>query len=549
MAERTRRTGFRLRDLDGPLRWACTAVIAAFATAPLVAGAIALGSGWQATGDVAVIGLRSRDAWTGHAPLVGQPTTGEEFTGRRSNHPGPVEYWWLGLTTRVLGPRAGIVLGIALVNGAALAGIVWLGLRRGGPELAALLAVALAALVHALGASSLHDAFNSELATYPMVLALLAAWSVAVGDLRVAPILAAAVTVAAQVHVAGAAFCAPLVAVAAWALVDAWRRHRATVGRERAALVGALAVLAVGWLPVVAQELSGGPSNVAALWSTATAPRPRIGLSFMAERLAAAVAPLPAFVRTTGRFGFVDDTSGLGVVMAFAVLGAIAAAAVWLAAAARPRRSEAARLVWLLLGATAVSLVSGAGQPPLAAFRADGTRWLWVVSLGAWVALAWAGHLLAPEPGARRRLVATVGGAAVAGAVLLGTVATARLADERDGRVMVGTDRLADATVAALPQGTYHLAFEGNQALVTVGPGLAYRLEAAGYQVRVDDNAFGRAYGAHRLARTGIDGDLRVVSGTGAAARDGERLVARAVADPTDARSPVVSVFLRAATS
>jgi hypothetical protein len=543
MAERTRRTGFRLRDLDGPLRWAAVAVIAAFAMAPLVAGAAALGSGWEATGDVAVIGLRSRDAWTGDAPLVGQPTTGEEFTGRRSNHPGPIEYWWLGLTTRVLGPRAGIVLGVALVNGAALAGIVWLGVRRGGPELGALVAVALAALVHALGAASLHDAFNSELATYPMLLALLAAWSVAVGDLRITPVLAAAVTVAAQVHVAGAAFCAPLVAVAAWSLVDAWRRHRPTIRRERVALLGAVAIVAIGWLPVIAQELSGGPSNIAALWDTATAPRPRIGLSFLAERLAAAVAPLPAFVRTGGRFGFVEDASALGVVVAFGLLGLAASAAVWLAAAARPRRSEASRFVWLVLGAAAVSLVSGAGQPPLAAFRADGTRWLWVVSLAVWVALAWAGHLVAPEPGPRRRLVAGIGGPALAVLVVMATVATASLDDERDGRVMGSVDRLADRVEDRLPSGTYHLAFEGNQALVTVGPGLAYRLEAAGYSVRVDDNPFGRAYGAARLGRDGIDGSLRVVSGGLGGPKPGERLVAATTIDPSDPASAVVAVY------
>lgn len=542
MDDRGRRTGYRQRELPLAGRRAVALAVGAFAVLPFVAATIALVQGWQATGDVAIIGLRARDAWGPDAPLVGQPTTAEEFTGTRSHHPGPIEFWWLGLTTRVTGPRAGLVLGAAALNAAALAGTVALAFRRGGPVLLALVSAALAGLVWSLGAGSLFDPFNSELATYPMLLALLATWSVAVGDLRVTPVLAGAATVAAQVHVAGAAFVAPLVLTAAAVVAWAWWRHPAAVRRDRAFLVGALAVVAVGWLPPLAQELSAGPSNVAALWRAATAPRPRIGLAFATERLATAVSPIPLFLHRTGRFGFLAQASALQVLGAAAVLGGAGSLAL---AGRRPgRRNHPGVLVALVLGATATSLVAAAGQPPLSAFRADGTRWLWVVALGTWVAAAWAGWALVPEAiRDRARRPVLVGATAAAVGLVVATVATARLSTQRDGDVMAATDRAATATVAAVPRGRYHVAYEGNAALVTVGPGIAYRLEAAGRDVVVDDSPLTRGYGDHRTRAQATDGSLRITSDAGATAGAGERLVAE---EPlgTGGRAGTIKVFV-----
>lgn len=529
MVQRPRRTGHRIGSLGAVDRWIAIGTIAAFAIVPFIAGIATLAEGWQPTGDVAVIGLRSRDAWTGHAPLVGQPTTGEEFTGKRSNHPGPIEFWVLGLTTRLLGSRAGLVLGAALVNAAALAGIAWLAFRRGGIVLLALVSVALAGLVRSLGSPSLHDVFNSELATYPMVLALLAAWSVLLGDLRITPVLVAAASVAAQVHVAGAAFVAPLVVVGAGSLVLVWRRHPRAVAREGRHLLGALGLLVVLWAPVLAQELSRGPSNVAALWTTATAPHPRIGLSFLSERLAFALAPPPSFLRATGRLGFLADTSQAGVLLAALLLGGIVTLALLVRRDAE--RHDVAQLAALVLLATATSLVAGSGQPPLAAFRADGTRWLWVVSLVVWLLAAWSAWILVDERWRPKvdRYVAPVG-AALAGILLVAALLGTNLAHQRDGTVMSATDRASSLVIAALPKGTYHLQFEGNQALVTIGPGIAYRMEAAGRHVRVDDNAFGWAYGAFRTKPGPVAGRVRITSST-SGAQPGEQLIAMAPID------------------
>jgi hypothetical protein len=542
MAERSRRTGHRIGALAGSERWLVLGTIVVFAVVPFVAALITLGQGWQATGDVAIIGLRSRDAWTSHAPLVGQPTTGEEFTGRPSNHPGPAEYWILGPAIRLFGPRAGILIGTALVNGAALAGIVWLAFRRGGTPLLALVSVALAMLIRALGSGSLHDAFNSELATYPMLLALLAAWSVLVGDLRVTPVLVAAVAVAAQVHVAGASFCAPLVLVAMGSIGWVWRKHPRTVRRDAPYLLGALGLLLVTWLPPLVQELSAGPSNVSALLRTATAPRPRIGASFMFERLAAAVAPIPSFIKATGRFGFTGNTSAVGVLVAAAILAALAS----LGSLVRDRagRGDVGRLGLLVLAATAISIWAGAGQPPLAAFRADGTRWLWVVSLAAWVTVAWAGwQLLTDHHRDRVRAALGPGAAALTTILLLVALFSNGLSEQRDGKLMKPTDRAALATMEALPKGRYHLQYEGNQALITVGPGIAYRLEDAGYHVQVDDNAFDRGYGSQRTNGAPVAGRIRISSTNLDDPHDGERLIAAVPITGNGGRTTTIRVY------
>lgn len=540
MGVRTPRTGIRIAALPSPTRWVVIGVLVAFGALPFVAGALAVSRGWQASGDTAVIGLRARDAWTSDAPLLGHPTTGDRSFGTPSNNPGPIEYWTLGITVRVVGGQLGLALGAALINAAALVGIVWLALRRGGPELLALTAVALAGLVLTLGSISLWDPFNSEVTTYPMLLALLAAWSVTIGDVRVLPVLVASATVAAQVHVAGAAFVAPLLLVAIGSIVVVWRRHPKAIRRERTTLIGSGLLLLLLWAPVIASELGSGPSNVAALWRTATVDRPRIGLHFVLERLVEAVAPIPAFLH---RGDFLGTASVLQVLLAALIIGGA-----WTLALRLRDVAPGGPIPWLV-ALVVLAMVSstwmGGRQPPLSAFRADGARWLWVVSLAIWVALAWAARALLPERADER--VARVGpvlAGAAAVIVVVGTLGSFHLADVRDGRLMPAIDDLASSTQGALPAGTYHLKMEGEQALLTFGPALAYRLEDAGFHIEVDDNAFGRAFGDHRTRDDGDVPTIRVSSLSTAKAGPDEELLATVPVDRDDADGATVKVFV-----
>lgn len=544
MAEQSRRTGHRARELQGNQRLAAFLLVALFALAPFAAATIGLSQGWQPTGDVAVIGLRASDVWHGRAPLLGQTSTAEELTGTPANHPGPIEYWVLAFATKVAGDRAGIALGAALVNAASLVGVAWLSYRRGGVALLALMSVAVACLVRALGAASLYDPFNSELATYPMLLALLAAWCLLVGDLRIAPVLAASASVVAQLHVAGAAFVAPLLVVGAGSIALAWRRHPKAVRRDRPYLLGALGVLVLIWVPVILYELGSQPSNVAALWKAATIPRPRIGLAFTLERLATAVAPIPTFIRSAGRYGFLRDEPPLGVLAAALIVATCAALAT--VVGRQDPRNHPGRLARLLLATTAFAVLSGAGQPPLSAFRADGTRWLWVVGLGIWVSVIWsAWNLASPDQRdrVRDRLAPVAAGLTLV--LLAVSLGTAQLGDQRDGNLMPVTRSVGAAVVEDLPKGTYHVRFEGNQALVTVGPGIVYRLESAGSHVVLDRNVFTRGYTDERTDGRATDAELRISSDSAAKPDQGEELLAEAPITPGSPDDGTIKVFIK----
>lgn len=543
MGVRTPRTGLRIRAQAPPARWATVALLAVLALLPLVLAGRAVADGWEATGDVALIGLQSRDAWTRDAPLVGHPTTADRFTGTASNNPGPAQYWIGGVTIFAFGDQLGLVLGAALVNGAALVGIAWLAFRRGGADLLAIVTLATVGLVATLGPSSLWDPFNSEVATYPLLLAVLAAWSVAVGDLRVLPVLVAAASIAAQVHVAAAAFVAPLLVAVGTSLVVVGRRHPKAVRREGRHLGAAAAILVVAWAPVVLHELSSRPSNVVALWRTATVDRPRIGLAFVAERVLGAVAPLPAFVRSQE---FLADVAPWRALLAALVVGGTGSLALHLR-----RTQPGSSLPWLVALVGSAMLTSAwvsSRQPPLSAFRADGARWLWIVSVGVWVAAAWGVRSALPararddDPGPSRPPVA-LGVALVAVLALAATsIASTGLEGVRDRNLMPAVDEVARTTSEALPPGRYHLAMEGDQALLTFGPALAYRLEGDGFAIQVDDNAFGRAFGTHRMADRGDTPRIRVSSSADATAGDDERLVAQVPQDAARTES-LISVF------
>lgn len=528
-----------LRGGAGAWRWAAPLVVSLVALLPFVAAVRAWSAGWEPTGDTAIIGLRSLDAWGPDAPLVGQPTTGDTYADVSSSHPGPVEYWVIGPFVRAAGPALGMLVGTALMNGAALGGLAWLAHRRGGPPLLGITALAVTALVRSLGVGSLVDPFNSELVTYPLLLTVLAAWSVALGDRQILPVLAAAATLVAQVHVTGAATVAPVLLATGVMVVVQVRRGRPLRADERSAVSAAGALLAITWLPVAIREVQG-PSNIAALWTTWRTPHINLGASFAVDRLFSSLFP-PAFVISPGSVAFVGGAGSVLVLLAAVTLGGTGALALhaWLA---RGRRSPA---VLALLGGTVLlaTLVTTAGAPPLSAVRSDVTRATWVVSLLVWLTLAWTGWQLLAQ--ARRRQVAP--GLAVVCAISAAVIAVVAVAgysldDQRDGSQIPTAGRLADRTLDQLDPGTYRLVLDGEVAVFSLGPALALRLEAGGRHVRVAPGPFGEAYGPERATDAAApDGTIRVVSGTNTAPEPDEKLVAELpLSGPSSAR---VSVF------
>ena len=526
-AGRSRPTPRHVRSLQGWRRWLTAGTIAGFAVLPAIAALLAWRAGWQPTGDVAIIGLRSRDAWTLHPPLVGQPTTGSSYAGVSSFHPGPAEFWLLGPWVRLFGPALGMLLGTAAVNGAALAGVMWTAFRRGGPVLLGFVAVGVAALVRSVGAGTLYDPFNSEIATYALLLAVLSAWSVAAGDRRLLPVLAASASLAAQTHVSGAVAVAPVVGLTVGVLVVQARAGRWSPAREQRWLGAAAAVLVVAWLPVLVRELTG-PSNLSALWRTSQASHPQIGWSFAFERLLGSLTLPPLFAWTPPDLVFVGTTSTLGLLVAALVAGGTAALVLVLRAEPRGRGTG---FLAIAVGSVAVaSAWTTASAPPFSAIRSDVTRATWVVSLLVWLTAAWAAWQLLGAERRRRAAPAVLPvAAAIALVLVLTALATTHLEDQRDGKVMAAIDLVSRRTIDGLPDGTYLVTLDGETAVFTAGPAVALRLEDAGRTVVFGRGPFGEAYGDHRTpADPATDGTLRITTAARPEPQPGERLVAEA---------------------
>ena len=101
----------------------------------------------------------------------------------------------------------------------------------------------------------------------------------------------------------------------------------------------------------------------------------------------------------------------------------------------------------------------------------------------------------------------------------------------------------SDATVAALAPGTYQVRYEGDRALVTVGPGIAYRMEAAGRRIAIDDSVLTRGYGPERTREQPTDGVVRITSDATATAGEGEELIATQPLGP-DGAAGTIKVFV-----
>ena len=513
---RRRRAVHHLAELSGGRRLVVVAVLVAVVATPLLGAVLVLGDGWQPVGDRAIIGLRSHDVWSSDRPDLGQPTTGENYTGEPSNHPGPSEYWLLAPFTAALGTRVGLAVGTAALSAAALATALLLAHRGGGRALFSFTALGIALLVRSLGASHFADPMNSELVAVFLLPTSLATWSVVRGDLRALPVLVATATVAAQAHVTGAANVAPLLVVTAgsvtWRLLDrSPGRERIRWRRVRGPVLLAGALLVVAWGPPIVHELGSGPSNVAALYRTATAGEPVVGYRYAADRLVTAVAPLPLFVLSDGAEAHRATRSVVGVLAAGAVLGALGSAAVlhaW-----RRRRSP----VVALLATTGVVVVAGVANAArilrAQVGREDGFRSLWILGLLVWVGLCWAGWT-ALAPDLRRRWTEQLDrvlAVATAAVLLVALASTAGRDPARDGDLMPAAEDAEAQVVANVPDGRYRIAVEGTEALVTFAPGIVDRLEASGSRAYVDFGPFGRPYGSHRQYRgQAVDGTLVV---------------------------------------
>jgi hypothetical protein len=532
----TRRRGFRpapvhrWAELEPRAQLAFAVLVFGLALVPLLSAAVVLAQGWRPTGDNALIGLRVNDVLTGHWPLIGQPTTGENFgSGIATSHPGPIEFYLVAPFVAVLGPSVGLALGAALINSVAFVGVAWLSFRRGGMGLMVLASVASVAMARSLGGNLLHDPVSSNVGSVAAFALLFAAWSIVAGDLRVIPAFVVAGTFVLQDHLSYLGTGAPVVALAVglgiwWAVRI--RRRGSNTGWLRLRLIVGAAVGLVLWSPVLIDEVFGD-HNLTSIWRTFTGKRtPGEGLRFALERLAEALAPWPLFSHRVAPLGYLHRPAPHELVGGYLVLAAVIALGVlaWRRRDTTLSALAAVTVIAALAGTyTAIKLPVGAG------IQASNLRWMWTVSAFAWVALAWMAWQVVPSFSQEvvRTPAMAIGAATivVVGAIVVGS---ADLATDRDGRLARDTSTLIDHVEQNLPKGTYRIRYAGGSVVVSVGPALVHDLDHRGDTVLMDVGPFTRAYAEHRGYRgQKTDGTVLVTAEASAAYPAGTRLLAR----------------------
>lgn len=490
--------------------------------------------GWLPSGDDALIGLRARDALTSERVSIGQPSTSHLYSDDiDTHHPGPIEFFWLAIPVRTLGPAPGMLLGIAAVNVASVLVALWVVLRRAGPGVAAWSAVLLSGVLWSQGTALLSDPISSSAGSIALLALAAVAWAVADGDVRLVPLGALVSAWVLQQHLAivvpAAALCGFAVVGLALHLVARRRRGAAPPDDEAAPpddeawwpwLAGGASLALVLWAPVLWQQATGDPGNVTAVVEYArTSDTPSVGMAAGLRQAVRALGFPPLLVQWDLQGPALKDgpVAWYDLLAAVAAYGLLAATAV----VAWSRRRSLAVLAALVLVLASAGVVTGASIPDsVEAFRANFYRWMFVVAWLGLTALGWAGALAA------RRLLLERGGAVptslprvAAGlavvAVLVPAVAAGASTsfddERRDQNGFGAMQAVSDAAIErADAEGVDRVTLvpRGRSAVLASLPAMAMQLESAGYEVRVPPELEARFWGDHRILAPGEDPGL-----------------------------------------
>lgn len=469
--------------------WLWWSAFAGLLLIPLLVSAVDLwfsvGNAFLPHSDQALIELHTRDVW--HHIV----TTGA-YSRYGNQHPGPLLFYVLAIPYRVLGSRSvALDLTALLVNGATIAAILALAMRRGRLPMVLAAAIPVALLVHALGIEQLRDPWNAYLPVLPLLLLLLLAWSVAVGDLWLLPVAIAVGSFAAQTHLGFALEVFGLMLIGTVGAVVYAYRHRAT-GALRTLIWSIAVSVGVGlllWSPVLYGTFIRGDGNIQANINLFTAGVPAAGFDTAVRLLAPQWGFTPAWV-----FGSPQSAPTPWVGLFGLVLVAAAAGVAWW------RRS--ADLAWLIATLAVGSVAGLVSISSIVGGVADYlVRWTWV--LGAALAIVVLRAAWLAFPADRRTTVLRWAGPVALLIVGLLAVSSVREVLRDPGpqaTQQVEVRSLARHVRAALPRGSGPVVIDIRDGFFEV-PGVVLQLERAGIPVRLTRrSAFAYAFGPPRLA-------------------------------------------------
>ena len=447
---------------------------------------------WYPLLDLAMTEMRVRDVGTRHTPLVG--LVGRlSSNGNQGSHLGPLSFWLLAPTYRVLGTSAwSLMVGVVLLNVTAVATTVWIALRRGGTALAVGVAAALAVLVHVYGTMVLTEPWNPYMPVLWWTLTLFALWAVACDDLPMLPVAIFAASFCLQTHISYAGVLAGFsaAAVAVFVLRAVQLRGDRPALRRLLGWTGLAVLLGVVlWLPPLIDQATGDPGNMSIVIDHFLDPEDEpIGVERGAELFAVHLDPM-RFV--AGRQAISGSMLPAAV---FVLAWAAAALATWrLVPASVTHRAALLRLhgviaVFLVFGFVSSTRILGFVWFYL-------TLWAWSLTMLITVALVWSavlavsGRVRVPAGAPRLGLAALL-------AALVGWTATFAVdAVDAEPTQAVYSSILAEFTEAATaaidggdapgggPDGRYLVTWTDGVNLGSTGYGLVNELDRGGYDV------------------------------------------------------------------
>lgn len=247
-----------------------TTALVALLVIPLVVALIVLADPrWYPILDLSMTELRLRDVGTADTPLIGLPGRIGEFASEQGSHPGPLSFWLLAPTYRVLGSSAwAMFAAAAAIHVAALATAAWLARRRGGLPLLLGTTAVLAVLVSGYGAEFLTQPWNPYMPLLWWFVLLLAVWSVLGHDLVALPIAVFAGSFCVQTHVPYGGLVAGMGVLAVGGTVVAYRASRSDPRQRRTHVRWILISLGLGallWAAPIVDHFTAETSNLTRL--------------------------------------------------------------------------------------------------------------------------------------------------------------------------------------------------------------------------------------------------------------------------------------------
>jgi hypothetical protein len=470
---------------------------------PLVVALVSLRSAtWYPVLDLAMTEFRVRDVGTANTPLIGLPGRIGEYPDQGS-HPGPLSFYLLAPTYRLLGSSSwALEAATVVIHAAAIAVALWIGHRRLGWPGVAAVGLLMALVVRGYGQLPLTQPWNPYLPLIAWIVVLLATWSVLVGDTWMMVPLVVAASYCAQTHVPYLPLGVGMVALALGSVL--WRRYRpgradgrgpdepAAPSPWRAVTVAA-GVGVVLWLPPVADQIRRRPGNIRQLLDHfGSPPEEPLGAADgvqLALRHLDAFAGLGRQLTDTGSFLTAASAWRGGFVLAVWILAALAA---WRRGPPALRALHVVVGAGLVLGTISMARIFGRPWYYL-------TLWAWgvtAVAVGAivWTAIVWLRPQRDVETPAGRWAFAGVAATLAVVASLASTVqfADAEHPEERLSEA-VGTlaaptyDAVASATGAASGvDGRYLVRWSDAADIGSPGYGLLNELERRGLDVAAD---------------------------------------------------------------